>query len=137
MRRTFIALALVFGLPTGVAFAQTFGAVLTASQETPPTTTPGFGNATVTFVDSTHIKVDITVANLGSPITAFHIHQGAFGVAGTVKEDLIGLGGTFTNGKLSGTFPIDAAVAADLIANPQNYYVNIHTAQFPNGAIRG
>jgi hypothetical protein len=51
--------------------------------------------------------------------------------------NLIGLGGTFTNGKMTGNFPIDAAVAARLKANPQNFYVNVHTIQFPGGAIRG
>jgi hypothetical protein len=28
-------------------------------------------------------------------------------------------------------------VISDLLANPQNYYVNIHTTDFPGGAIRG
>src|SRR5262249_60877034 len=31
----------------------------------------------------------------------------------------------------------DAALAADMIANPQNYYTNVHTSQFGGGAIRG
>ena len=139
MRRTLIALALVFALPTGVALAQTFGAVMTGSQEGPaPTSTPGIGNATVTFTDSTHINVTITVANLGSPINNFHIHELTPGSpTGPVVINLIGLGGTFVNGKMTGNFPVDAAVAARLIANPQNFYVNVHTVQFPGGAIRG
>ena len=84
MRRTLIALALVLALPAGTVLAQTFGAVLTGSQEVPPTTSPGFGNATVSFTDATHtnINVTITVTNLGSPISNFHIH-GPKGPAGT------------------------------------------------------
>ncbi len=138
MRRTLMALSFVLLLSRGNVLAQTFGAVLTGSQEAPtPTTTAGFGNATVTFTDATHINVTITVANLGSPISAFHIHKGAAGVAGSVVINLIGLGGTFVNNKMTGTFPVDAAVAADLIAHPDGYYVNVHTSQFPGGAIRG
>lgn len=30
-----------------------------------------------------------------------------------------------------------AAVIADIKANPQNYYVNVHNAEFPAGALRG
>src|SRR5438067_7828953 len=133
MRRTLIALALVLSLPAGTALAQTFGAVLTPSQEVPPTTSPGFGNATVTFTDATHINVTITVTNLGSPINAFHIH-GPSGPAGTnagVIVNLIGLGGTFVNNKMTGNFPIDAGTASALIAHPENFYVNVHTTQFP------
>src|SRR5437660_10123292 len=126
MRRTLIALALVLALPAGTVLAQTFGAVLTGSQEVPPTTSPGFGNATVSFTDATHtnINVTITVANLGSPINAFHIHKNPVGQNGNVVANLIGLGGTFVNNKMTGTFPIDAATAAELIANPANFYVN-------------
>jgi len=139
MRRISVIIAfLVISLTTSVAFGQTLGAVLTGSQETPPTTTPGFGNATVTF-DSTraNITVTITVSNLGSPINNFHIHEAPVGVAGNVVENLIGLGGVFVNGTMTGTFPIAADVAARMIANPANFYVNVHTTQFPGGAIRG
>jgi hypothetical protein len=141
MRRTLIALALVLAFPAGTAIAQTFGAVLTASQEVPPTTSPGSGNATVSFTDATHtaINVTITVTNLGSPINAFHIH-GPNGPAGTnanIAINLQGLGGTFVNNKMTGTFPIDATNAAALLAHPENFYVNVHTNQFGGGAIRG
>jgi len=140
MRRTLIALGFLLLLPAGTALAQTYGAVLTGSQEAPtPTTTPGFGNATVSFTDATHtnINVTITVANLGSPINNFHIHEGAAGVAGPVVINLIGLGGVFSGGKMTGTFPVAADVATRLLANPANFYVNVHTTQFPGGAIRG
>lgn len=136
--RRFSFVFLITILFTATAFGQTLGAVLTGSQETPPTTTPGYGNATVTF-DSTHqnITVTITVANLGSPINNFHIHENPFGVAGLVRVDLIGLGGVFNNGTMTGTFPIAADVASRMLANPANFYVNVHTTQFPGGAIRG
>ncbi|HKB80946.1 MAG TPA: CHRD domain-containing protein, partial [Thermoanaerobaculia bacterium] len=75
MRRIFLVILTLSVLVVSSVSAQTLGAVLTSSQETPATTTPGFGNATVTF-DSTrqNITVTITVSNLGSPITGFHIH---------------------------------------------------------------
>jgi hypothetical protein len=121
------------------AHAQTFGAVLTGSQEVPPTTSPGFGNFTGTFdAARANITVTLTVANLGSPINNFHIHEKAAGSqSGPVIINLIGLGGTFINNKMTGTFPVPSDVAARMVANPSNFYVNVHTTQFPNGAIRG
>jgi hypothetical protein len=139
MRRISIILALtVISLVTSSAFGQTLGAVLTGSQETPPTSTPGFGNATVTF-DSTrqNITATITVSNLGAAINNFHIHEGPAGVAGNVVINFIGLGGTFVNGTMTGTFPVAADVAQRMVQNPSNFYVNVHTTQFPGGAIRG
>ncbi len=139
MRRIPIIIALtIISLTASVAFGQTLGAVLTASQEVPPTTTTGFGNATVTF-DSTrsNITVTITVANLGAAINNFHIHEGAAGVAGPVIINLIGLGGVFVNGTMTVTVPVPADVALRMVQNPANFYVNVHTTQFPGGAVRG
>ncbi len=139
MRRITLIIALaVLSLSTSAAFGQTLGAVLTGSQETPPTTTPGFGNATVTF-DATraNITTTITVANLGAGVSAFHIHKGAAGVAGGVVVNLIGLGGAFSNGTMTVTTPIDSATAQEMLQNPANFYVNVHTTQFGGGAVRG
>ena len=136
-RALFVSFAIAL-LSTANIFAQTLGAVLTAAQEVPPCAGTGTGNATVTF-DSTrqNITVTITVANLGSPITIFHIHEGPAGVAGNVVVNLVGLGGQFVNGTMTGTFPIDSAVAQRMLQNPGNFYVNVHTNQCPGGAARG
>jgi len=139
MRRIAIVIALsIVSVTAATAFGQTLGAVLTGSQETPPTSTPGFGNATVTFDSTrTNITTTITVANLGAPINNFHIHEGAAGVAGPVVVNLIGLGGVFIGGSMTVTTPIAADVAQRMLANPGNFYVNVHTTQFPGGAVRG
>lgn len=139
MRRLrMLTLIAIASLLAATAMGQTLGAVLTASQEVPPTTTPGFGNATVTF-DATRANavVTITVANLGSPINNFHIHENVAGANGPVIVNLIGLGGTFNNGTMTGTFPIAADVAQRMLLNPGGFYVNVHTTAFPGGAVRG
>ena len=136
-RALFVSFVALLFIAASVS-AQTLGAVLTSSQEVPACAASGSGNATVTF-DSTrqNIIVTITVANLNSPITIFHIHQGGPGVAGPVVVNLVGLGGQFVNGKMTGTFPIDAATAQGILQNPNNFYVNVHTQQCPGGAARG
>ncbi|HEY6139530.1 MAG TPA: CHRD domain-containing protein [Thermoanaerobaculia bacterium] len=131
--------ASVFLLAAALAQAQTYGVVMTGSQERPSaTTSTGWGNATV-FFDSTrsNINVTITVTGLTSAITGAHIHEKASG--SDVGNIVVGFTptATFTNGKLTGTFPIDSAVAGRLAANPSNFYMNVHTSQNPGGEIRG
>lgn len=139
MTRRIGVAAAVFLLAAALAQAQTYGVVMTGSQERPiPTTSTGFGNATVAF-DSTrsNINVSITVKGLTSAIIGAHIHEKAAGVdVGTI---VVGFTppATFTNGKLTGTFPIPSDVAGRLAANPGNFYMNVHTSQNPGGEIRG
>jgi CHRD domain len=139
MSRRIGLLAAVFLLAAAVVQAQTYGVVMTGSQERPtPTASTGWGNATVTF-DSTRssINVVITVKGLTSAINGAHIHKKTAG--SDVGNIVVGFtpSASFVNGKLTGTFPIDAATAADLIANPGNYYMNVHTTTNPGGEIRG
>lgn len=133
-----IALVIILALIVPASSAQTLGAVLTGSQEVPANTNPGFGNATVAF-DATrqNITVTITVANLGAAINNFHIHEAPAGSNGPVVVNLIGLGGTFTNGTMTGTFPIAPDVAFRMLTTPSNFYVNVHTTALPGGAVRG
>ncbi|HVR37627.1 MAG TPA: CHRD domain-containing protein, partial [Thermoanaerobaculia bacterium] len=118
--------------------AETLSAVLTAAHEVPPTTTSGFGTATVT-VDSTrtNVSVVVRVANLGTAITGAHIHKSPFGTNGNIVLNFIQGSTNFSNGVLSGSFTVPADLGADLVANPSAYYVNVHTTEFPGGAIRG
>jgi len=140
MTRHFLGVLLAVSLfAAGAARAQTFGAVLTGGQERPnPTTTQGWGNATFTIDPShTSITVNITVANLNSPITGAHIHEKAAGSdVGAIVEGFTPTL-SFNNGRMSGTMPIDPAVAARIIAKPSNFYTNVHTQEFQGGAIRG
>jgi len=135
--RSLVVFSFLLILIAATAQAQTFGAVLTPSQETPPVTSNGFGNATVTL-DPTHtsITVNVTVSGLTTAITAAHIHKGAFGDPGNVVLSF-DAPNNFANGRLSKTFTIDQQLGNDIDANPGNYYVNVHTMQNPGGEARG
>jgi CHRD domain len=78
------------------------------------------------------ICYDLAVENI-APATAAHIHVGAVGVAGPVVVPLAP--------PTSGSSSACAAVARDLVLailkNPAGYYVNVHNAEFPAGAVRG
>ena len=85
------------------------------------------------FVDLDYGRLcyTLSVAGIATP-TAAHIHKGAPGTSGDAVLTLA----TPTYMQNQTCTPIDAALATDLIANPAVYYVNVHNAEYPGGAIR-
>lgn len=68
-----------------------------------------------------------------APATAAHIHVAPAGVAGPVVVPL----SPPTDGSSSGCADVDRDLAMALIQHPERYYVNVHNADFPAGALRG
>ena len=77
------------------------------------------------------------VQAIGRQLTGAHIHVGAFGVAGDVVVDLDPFGADVTGNKATHCVTTTPAIAAQILATPANYYVNVHTTAYPAGAIRG
>ena len=69
-----------------------------------------------------------------APAAAAHIHEAAAGSNGPVVVNLT----PPTNGSSAGCIDTgDADLAADITLNePENYYVNVHNGEYPNGAVR-
>jgi CHRD domain len=65
-----------------------------------------------------------------------HIHVGAAGTAGGVVVALLPAGQPDAPTE-SGCVSADRETILAILQNPENYYVNVHTFEFPNGAIRG
>jgi hypothetical protein len=107
---------------------------LTGSAEVPgPGDPDGGGTAQVTLnTDKNEVCYDLTVTKLDDA-TAAHIHEGAAGKEGPVKVPFDALKG----GAAKGCKTADAAVVKDIMANPANYYVNVHSTAHPKGAVRG
>jgi len=107
---------------------------LTGAAEAPaPGDVDGSGRAKITLDPAKgEACYDITVANVDTP-TAAHIHKGPAGTAGNV---VIGLTPP-TQGKATGCVPADPVLIADIVANPAQYYVNVHNAAYEKGAVRG
>jgi len=66
-------------------------------------------------------------------VTAAHIHTGGPGETGGPVVTL----DTPDGGTSGGCAPVTPELSAALLANPDGYYVNVHTRAFPAGAIRG
>jgi len=106
---------------------------LVGEEEVPgPGDPDGRGNAKLRINTTTgEICYKLKVRRI-QPATAAHIHIGRAGTAGPVVQDLM----PPTNGSSSGCV-INPPLARQLVADPENYYVNVHNTAFPAGAVRG
>jgi len=108
-----------------------YKASLTGAQEAPtPNASSATGNATLTFNTTTKIFTLSVTHTIAAP-TNGHIHKAAAGVSGGVIFPF----SSFTSPISYTSVALDATQEADLSANL--YYVNIHTAAYPGGEIRG
>jgi len=74
------------------------------------------------------------------PATMAHIHKGAAGTNGPVVVNLAApadgnAADCLTQGE-EGKF-VGGQTVQEILANPEGFYVNVHNAKFPGGAIRG
>jgi len=98
----------------------------------PGAAAPAQGQALVT-VDATTKEVCVNLVTTGiGAFTGAHIHSGAAGASGPVVIDFAPAAGT--TGSLAKCVTDDDAVG--LAADPAAFYLNVHTADFPNGALR-
>ena len=117
--------------------AITLKAALTGAEEVPgPGVKDGIG-AFLIDIAGTKGCYDLK-ATMGEKPTKAHIHQGAKGVGGPVLVDLMP---AFAPGESAFTakqcVDLPGDVAAKVLADPSAYYVNVHSAEHPDGAMRG
>lgn len=108
-------------------------AELSGANEVPgPGDPDGSGSAELTLNQGQgEVCFDIVVADV-APILAGHIHVGTADVSGPVVVNF----NVAENG-LSGCVSADAELIKAIRQDPSGYYVNVHNAEFPPGAIRG
>ncbi|GAA3867773.1 CHRD domain-containing protein [Saccharothrix violaceirubra] len=111
---------------------RTHEANLSGPNEVPgPGDPDGVGYAKV-VVHRDQVCVALLVRRVDAP-TAAHIHRGRIGQAGPVEVTLPAP----TSGSVSGCVDVDRDLAQELRRNPGRFYVNVHNAAYPNGAVRG
>jgi len=128
------ALALAGCETVGEAIGEGMEATLSGAQEVPPPGDPdGRGMAEFTTVDRTdNFCYELAVSNI-QPATAAHIHRGAPGMAGPPVITL----DAPTDGESNGCLSVESALVDEIERNPNGFYVNVHNAEYPNGAVRG
>lgn len=104
---------------------------LTGDAEVPGPGSRGTATASLTY-DGNELCLRGETSGVGA-VTNGHIHAAPAGEAGAVVVDL----GIQTDG--DGPFEGCALVGAEggvVFVDPASYYVNLHTAEFPDGAVR-
>jgi CHRD domain len=122
-----------------------FNTELRAENEPGPiSTSESFGRAQVMVRPDGTIEFLFTINNRdGGTYTRAHIHKAPVGVNGGIHWDFLEPADPATSisdqpAQLRGLGrPRTGASVADLRANPSGYYVNVHSALFPAGALRG
>ncbi len=113
---------------TGTALVGT----LDGKAEVPPGDPNGSGEFSA-WVDPAKSRICYTLGTAGiSTPTAAHIHRGAPNTAGPVVIPLV----TPVHDLSDTCTAVSPALASEIIANPGNFYVNVHTKDYPKGAIR-
>jgi|SRR3954468_19113812 hypothetical protein len=131
------AICLTASLATVSSAADTkLYAKMSGSQEKPKGDPDATGTAVLTL-KSTQVCYVITPKKAGSTFSAGHIHAGKKGVAGPPVIPLWAKPKKLSGGKLAGCASAKAADIAKVKAKPAGYYVNIHNAAYPSGAVRG
>jgi len=108
---------------------------LTGAAEAPTPGDPdGTGTATLTFnPGQSQICYELKVSGIDAA-SAAHIHVGAAGKAGDVA---VPLETPNAEGTSKACATVDREVLSQMMDNPSGYYVNVHNAKYPNGALRG
>lgn len=130
----------MLALPSAaLAGGRPFSATLTGEAEVNSAGVPnqgdldGVGTAYLTLNQGQgEICYELNVSGI-APATAAHIHVAPSTAPGPVVVPL----SAPTNGSSSGCVSVDPELIKAIRQNPENYYVNVHNAEYPAGALRG
>jgi CHRD domain len=155
--RAATAAALALAL-SGIAFAATakdagvFKLPLEGAQEVPAADPDGAGTADVTIdVAASEVCFEIKVKDVGT-VNRGHIHKAVAGANGDIVIPFFELrpppatpGAPASDprndqleskGTIAGCVTADPVLLQDIVDHPADYYVNVHNARFPGGALR-
>lgn len=137
-----VGLVLVMPVAPASAAVTTLGTSLTGAAEIPgPGDADAFGAAEINVnVRKEKVCFTLVVIDMALPATAAHIHEGDATVAGGVvvtleaPVDFAGSGVGLATGCVGN---LERTLLRDIKNNPDQFYVNVHNADFPDGAVRG
>lgn len=138
MRRAIIGLgvsllALVAVLVASAATSATkFEVALKGSNESPAAAASNKGTVELTLNAKTgKVCWDFKLGHIDGKPNQAHIHKGRRGVSGNV---VVPLGATY---KREGCTTASKALVRSILRSPGGFYVNVHNAKHPLGALRG
>ena len=127
---------LVLAVPPAGADDARLIAYMTGAAERPgPGDPDGVGRAVITIDDATNqLCLVLQFANVTLPTSGLHIHEAPPTAPGPIRVPF----SNPTTNQFSQCVTVSEERLDDIAANPQNYYINLHTQPFFGpGAIRG
>jgi hypothetical protein len=124
-----LAVAVIPTLALGAAEKGSVHATLSGKVEVPKGDQDGTGTAEIKITGK-KVCWELKTAKITKP-NAAHIHKGKAGKAGPV---VVPLGATY---KAKGCTTTSMANANAISTTPGSFYVNVHNAKYPGGAVRG
>ena len=110
---------------------------LNAGQEVPPRDSSATGAADMSVDTRTNVvRYMYSFKNLTGAATSAGVHQASVGENGPVAITLAKPPRS-GSGAVTGVIVVASVLAADVCANPTNYYINISSTAFAEGEIRG
>ncbi|MBV9788591.1 MAG: CHRD domain-containing protein [Chloroflexi bacterium] len=124
----------IFGTVMADNGGRPFSTTLTGAAEVPgPGDPDGIGTASLRLnYGQGEVCYELDVTGI-APARAAHIHAGTADVAGPVVVNFA----PPTSGSSSSCASADRDLIKAIIQHPEQYYVNVHNADFPAGALRG
>jgi hypothetical protein len=137
LQRAVLLGVLIGALVPGVAVAETGNVLhsfLSGANVVPgPGADKASGLATVIASQPSTICAMVTASGVGDAPSA-HIHQGVAGTEGPIVVSLLPM----VAGSSSGcVHDVDRGLIVDMAKHPEQYYVAVHDAAHPSGAVRG
>ena len=121
------------GTNEDIAAETLYSAELLGDAEVPgPGSPQGRGEASIDLSQEGKVCFQLAVEGLDT-VTAAHIHEGAAGEAGPPVVEL----DPPTEGASNGCVDTEQKLVSQIVENPEGYYVNVHSEEFPDGAVRG
>jgi hypothetical protein len=129
-----MVLSMAFAAPASAAI-RGYVVPLTGAAEPNGGDPDGIGVSVITVNDGLGRVCWATAAKrITLPAAASHIHVGVAGQNGPIVVPLTPPG---ARGFTAGCASVDPVLALAINTTPSDYYVNVHTSDFPGGAIRG
>ncbi len=122
--------------------ANTDDEVQLTAELTPDAEVPGPGDdgASGTFEGTMELReasgelcYELTASGVSSEVVSAHIHRGEEGEAGEIVIELQAP----VDGSSSGCVTVEAMDLVPLLEETSSYYVNVHSQDHPDGAVRG
>jgi CHRD domain len=125
-----VSLVAVFAASARTTAATQLEATLNGKAEGAPKTNKGKAEVTLN-AKTGKVCWDFKLAKIDGKPTQAHIHKGKAGVAGNV---VVPFGASY---KRQGCTSAAKSLVRAILKSPGSYYVNVHNAKHPAGAMRG